>query len=150
MRDELGLHVLALDWSPVQSEGAIRREKIAKKSSRRPKTKQNSSECPALHKGSLTYETLLIDTQSLLEAVDGWVASVGEAAEEQVPVLLVALHACGSLTLDIFRAFGSKLKVSGAASRWEPAAALVVGCCYNRLASAGKSLWTKLMLCILS
>ena len=33
LRDRLGLHVLALDWSTIQSDGAIRREKNKKKMS---------------------------------------------------------------------------------------------------------------------
>lgn len=129
LRDELGLHVLALDWSNIQSEGAKRREESKKKVSKGKAPDQPS------RGGSLTYKTLPINPRSLHEAIDEWISS--EDGEKEVPILFVALHACGSLTLDIFRAFISALRGDSVNNRWRPAAALIVGCCYNLLSPQG-------------
>lgn len=129
------MHVLALDWSTVQSDGAVRRENTKKKGDKRQKAEGNQ-----LPQGSLTYETLSINPESLIEVVDKWLA-ISEAAspeeKRRIPVLFVALHACGSLTLDIFRAITLQLQSSSDARLWRPAAALVVGCCYNLLRHEG-------------
>ena len=131
LRDKLGLHVLALDWSHIQSEGAQRREKVKEKVS-----KSKSTEEP-LQNGSLSYETLLINPRTLQQAINNWIAkfSTTEQSNGKVPVLFIALHACGSLTLDIFRTFLSTLKDNS--GDWEPVSALVVGCCYNLLVQEG-------------
>lgn len=131
LRDKLGLHVLALDWSHIQSEGAQRREKVKEKVSKSKRTED------APQSGSLSYETLLINPRTLQQAVDSWIAKFAttEQLTGKVPVLFVALHACGSLTLDIFRTFLSTLKDNS--GDWEPASALVVGCCYNLLVQEG-------------
>jgi hypothetical protein len=91
---------------------------------------------PAVN-GSLSYETLSINPLTLQNAIDKWVvqSSSLEKGSEAPPVLLVALHACGSLTLDILRTFLSQMR--GGSSRWKPAGALVVGCCYNLLSLEG-------------
>ncbi|KAI0088562.1 methyltransferase domain-containing protein [Irpex rosettiformis] len=131
LRDSLGLHVLALDWSDIQSDGAKRREKSKKKVSKG----QGSKEPPQT--GSLSYETLPINPRSLQEVVQNWVTTFKTSFQEveKVPVLFVALHACGSLTLDILRTFLFALKDSSGRRGWRPAGALVVGCCYNLLDS---------------
>ena len=129
MRDDLGLHVLALDWSDVQSEGAKRREKSKKKVSKAKPSEE------AARNGSLSYETIPIDPRSLNEAVHNWIAS---EEGEDVPVLFVALHACGSLTLDILRTLLSASKDASNPCRWKPVGALVVGCCYNLSTPEGK------------
>lgn len=81
--------------------------------------------------------------------------------DQPTAVLLVALHACGSLTPSILRAFLSaqrhpnrpqgqvssdpnKPKVAAlqdpAQRNWIPAGLVLVGCCYNLLEPSGKSL----------
>lgn len=96
-----------------------------------------------MEKGSLTYQTLEITSESLLEATSTWVKAEHHgdppSAQEPLPILLVALHACGSLTLDIFRALSSRLRhqTTGDESQWKPAAAILVGCCYNLLREPG-------------
>ena len=132
IRDELGVNILALDWSTVQSQGAARRDKGAASTNtthREPGT------------GSLTYKTLSINKDALLATTDEWLSQdLGKAksrlehdlsSEGLAPVLLLALHACGSLTLDILRAFCEQLRTPS--PTWRPTAALVVGCCYNLL-----------------
>ncbi|KAJ3552267.1 hypothetical protein NM688_g4241 [Phlebia brevispora] len=125
LRDKLGLEVLAVDWSPVQAEGAARREEA-----RFEPTKRESV------KGSLTYQTLTINKDSLLHVTDEWAAHITSALSEEtikpLPVLLLALHACGSLTIDVLRAFCERVK-SSETMKWRPVAALIVGCCYNLL-----------------
>ena len=129
LRDELGLEVLAVDWSPVQTEGAARRDK------ERITSKQGG---PSSNKGSLTYKTLAINEESLLKATDEWASSGSEEHVNQLPVMFLALHACGSLTLDVLRAFKSRVNTAGQ-SAWKPGAALIVGCCYNLLQPEGES-----------
>ncbi|KAI0689247.1 methyltransferase domain-containing protein, partial [Cytidiella melzeri] len=138
LRDDLGLHVLALDWSTVQSNGASRREGSSKKVSK------GKLAADSLRTGSLSYETLRINPQSLQRAIDNWVARLEPSTQGKgnVPVLLVALHACGSLTLDILRTFLTQVKDDSESGRWKPAAALVVGCCYNLLAPEDQRLLT--------
>ncbi|TFY57015.1 hypothetical protein EVJ58_g7281 [Rhodofomes roseus] len=153
MRDELGLHVLALDWSDVQSKGAARRENIGpkkrKKAPGRPADGPSSDEKKAdsstgggvldehgAPKGSLTYKTLEIRSDSLLSAVDEWAEEMQgtrEADAPPLPMLFVALHACGSLTPNVLRALISRLRSTEPRRLWIPCAAVIVGCCYNLL-----------------
>ncbi|EPQ54716.1 hypothetical protein GLOTRDRAFT_116519 [Gloeophyllum trabeum ATCC 11539] len=124
LRDSLGLHVLAIDGDDRQTQGAERRaEKIAAKS-RNAKT---SSPHPS-SSGSLTHKTIRINPDTLRSAVSEWTSEHEHKHSEPVQVLVVALHACGSLTPDILRGV---LASRGGEQRWTPAAALVVGCCYN-------------------
>ncbi|KAF7799383.1 hypothetical protein EIP86_010615 [Pleurotus ostreatoroseus] len=137
LRDELGLDILAVDWSLVQTEGAARREDAQPNTA----TEEHS-------KGSLTYKTLSIDKASLLAVTDEWSSRVGPAPPP-LPVLLLALHACGSLTLDVLRAFCER--VQDAKKRaWRPVAALVVGCCYNLLRPEGMSLAYRFIVVVIS
>ena len=52
-----------------------------------------------------------------------------------VPVLFVALHACGSLTPDILRAF--LLASTQPPAAWKPFGVVAVGCCYNLMNPTG-------------
>ncbi|CDO74570.1 hypothetical protein BN946_scf184771.g6 [Trametes cinnabarina] len=165
LRDDCGLHVLALDYSYVQTQGAAKRD-AANKPKRRPEALPNdpheasttrqtghhadeaqASDAEPL-RGSLTYVTAKIDANSLREATRAWIEGEGSNAvvdfsssqikSEQrnpVPVLFVALHACGSLTPDILRAFTAQHRASSATASWTPRAAVVVGCCYNMMRS---------------
>ncbi|EPS98662.1 hypothetical protein FOMPIDRAFT_1051305, partial [Fomitopsis schrenkii] len=119
MRDRLGLDVLALDWSDVQSKGAARRETMG------PKKRKKALEHPTkpcdvtldvanedirpraqTHEsyGSLAYKILEIRSDSLLRAVDEWSEEMRTprlSGCSPLPMLFVALHACGSLTPNI-------------------------------------------------
>ncbi|KAH9922652.1 methyltransferase domain-containing protein [Fomitopsis serialis] len=154
MRDKLGLHVLALDWSDVQSKGAVRRETIGPKKWKRRSSRsandpvsdanmtgesQNGPPaCEHAKTGTLTYKTLEIRSDSLLCAVNEWAEEVlatqgSDASSPPVPMLFVALHACGSLTPNVLRAFTSRLRSTEPRTIWVPRAAVIVGCCYNLL-----------------
>ncbi|EMD39703.1 hypothetical protein CERSUDRAFT_92196 [Gelatoporia subvermispora B] len=159
LRDDLALHVLALDWSDVQSAGAARKDAQQKQTKPRPaedaedvralpnEQEENASASAsgtqiAARRGSLTYRTTAITSGALLlETVTDWIhgAHTGPSSEDPpcaTPVLLVALHACGSLTPSVLRAFltQSNAVADGPGSRaWVPRAAVVVGCCYNLL-----------------
>ncbi|KAI0930834.1 hypothetical protein AcV7_004911 [Taiwanofungus camphoratus] len=163
LRDKLGLHVLALDWNEVQEKGAARKDVIRKGRDVVRKTpitaspeitEDNVGRCvdrQVCKRGSLTYKTMEITPQSLLEATDEWVtpkqiedARTSSSATSTslllspnetrpIPTLLVALHSCGSLTPNVLRVFISRHKTSSSARMWIPRAAVVVGCCYNLL-----------------
>ncbi|OBZ71352.1 Methyltransferase-like protein 25 [Grifola frondosa] len=83
--------------------------------------------------GSLTYKTINITTESLIEATDEWMSEQTRAEQKSgpTPLAFVALHACGSLTLHILRAFITSLKSDNSSKVWVPTLAIVVGCCYN-------------------
>ena len=171
LRDDLGLHVLALDSNTIQSRGAARRELSRKLKKSRPNGSASTSTeshpqsitgDPSV--GTLTYETVMITEASLLETTDVWIrntvyitppsneaciatahssphrnvsATNGGSAptSRQIPLMFVALHACGSLTPSIFRAFISSLRNEDRA--WHPQGAVVAGCCYNLIHPSG-------------
>ncbi|KAK7048141.1 Methyltranfer-dom domain-containing protein [Favolaschia claudopus] len=114
-------HLLALDSSDVQTQGAQRRQD------------QSGT--------SITQKTIHITPTTLCESIDEWIqaeeAGRQEAEGEPAPVVLVALHACGSLTPDILRAFFVQRNTNASMKDrrlWAPVAVIAVGCCYNLLA----------------
>ncbi|KAF8893688.1 methyltransferase domain-containing protein [Gymnopilus junonius] len=113
-------HILALDADVEQTKGAQKWEKrLLPKEAQRP---------PIDHK------VVFISPDTLLATVDEWINELEEGWEklERVPVLFVALHACGSLTPDVLRAFIHVAKNNNTDLRnWYPAGVVVVGCCYN-------------------
>ncbi|KAI0768972.1 methyltransferase domain-containing protein [Trametes elegans] len=179
LRDRHGLHVLALDYSDVQTQGAAKRDAPKRQRASRsngptkqrspvhgrdrkePETTGSTEDVPdsPASRGSLTYVTAKIDPETLLDSTHGWIdrqlaaanasspsgcsPSTAQREPSPAPVLFVALHACGSLTPDILRAFAAALKAEPpshsppgpvlAEAAWTPAAAAVVGCCYNML-----------------
>ena len=152
LRDQLRLHVLALDWSEVQTQGAARKDGMKKnrgprlrnQGSDRPPagTPLSNGQCdPSTQEGSLTYVTTKINTDSLLASTQAWVtdhrSSLPPERTQPTPVLFAALHACGSLTPDILRAVVSASKADPHTTCWEPRGAVVVGCCYNLLRPEG-------------
>jgi hypothetical protein len=84
--------------------------------------------------GDVPRQTVKLDTPSLIQSVDAWASSLQPPHGQQqpcsatVPVVLVALHACGSLTVDALRAF-----LHPPSQHFHLAGALLVGCCYNLL-----------------
>ncbi|KJA14311.1 hypothetical protein HYPSUDRAFT_49294 [Hypholoma sublateritium FD-334 SS-4] len=103
--------ILALDADAAQTAGARRYEARL----------LPHADPPIVHR------TVLVEPGPLLAAVDAWLAD--DPADAQAPVLFVALHACGSLTPDILRAFAAARTAPRAA--WAPAGVVAVGCCYN-------------------
>ncbi|KAG0704789.1 methyltransferase domain-containing protein [Suillus ampliporus] len=106
--------------------------------------------------GSLTHQTICINPRTLESSIHDWLLSteanqitgsvIGDSLvdgtephtpqEKPVPVMMVALHACGSLTPDVFRAFLSNHRRPSAPDVriWTAQALAVVGCCYNLMA----------------
>ncbi|KAG6831660.1 hypothetical protein H0H87_004610 [Tephrocybe sp. NHM501043] len=97
-----GTAALALDSDQVQTHGSLAR---------------------GARVSGIAHRTVHLTPASLLAAIDDWIPP----GPTPTPVLLVALHACGSLTPDLFRA----LLALPPKSSWYPAAAVAVGCCYN-------------------
>ncbi|KAG2340147.1 hypothetical protein BDR05DRAFT_967160 [Suillus weaverae] len=108
--------------------------------------------------GSLTHQTICINPSTLESSIHDWLFSgednqiagctsmIGDllvdrterrtAEEKPVPVMMVALHACGPLTPDVLRAFLSNHRRPSAPGVriWTAQALVVVGCCYNLMA----------------
>lgn len=107
--------------------------------------------------GSLTHQTIRINRYTLQSAIHDWLLSsevnqtmIGELPPdgiqrntpqvEPVPVMIVALHACGSLTPDVLRAFlSNRSKPSTHPHVWTAQALIVVGCCYNLMTPEGEN-----------
>ncbi|KAJ3828909.1 hypothetical protein F5880DRAFT_1471696 [Lentinula raphanica] len=84
--------------------------------------------------------------QSLVDAVDGWFVEMEALRPELTigaaipkPVIVVSLHGCGSLSLDVLRAFVERRygfcskNVQAESQRWCFIASVTVPCCYNLL-----------------
>ncbi|KAG2123393.1 methyltransferase domain-containing protein [Suillus cothurnatus] len=123
-----------------------------------PSTSTASKNIMHSHMGSLTHQTICINPRTLESSIHDWLFSGGDNQipgctsmvgdslvdrterrtheEKPVPVMMVALHACGSLTPDVLRAFLSNHgRPSAPGVRiWTAQALVVVGCCYNLMA----------------
>ena len=90
---------------------------------------------------SVTHRTIWITPSNLLETVDEWITGMRRSEDEPMPVFLVALHACGSLTPTILRTFVAarrrQYSWEGTIPTWRPAGMVAVGCCYNLLQPEG-------------
>ncbi|KAF7357655.1 Methyltranfer-dom domain-containing protein [Mycena sanguinolenta] len=116
-------HLLALDSSEIQTQGA-----------------QRWQDRTGVIAGSITQKTIHITPMTLCESIDEWIGDISRQEEQgagPAPVLLVALHACGSLTPDILRSFFVQQNVSKDRRLWTPIGVIAVGCCYNLLAPQG-------------
>jgi hypothetical protein len=129
-----GAKLLALDADHSQTEGA---ERFGNSS----KPCRSDAETTELN-NRIDHRTVLITPESLLEVVDDWVGNTQTADVDNrppIPVLFVALHACGSLTPDMLRAFLSRTSDSKSIRRtWRPLSIVGVGCCYNLMFPGGK------------
>lgn len=80
----------------------------------------------------------LTEAQDFEKTIDEWISTLytenASAQKGPIPVMFVALHACGSLTPSILR---EALKHRQKAKSWYVAAAVVVGCCYNLMREDG-------------
>ncbi|KAG6336264.1 hypothetical protein ID866_2818 [Astraeus odoratus] len=151
-----GLHVLALDSSESQTTGANKwrmKDALRKTHEERRLNPQKDTGCGNSSadaprtptnpepddKASLTHRTVHIQPGSLEAAISDWLLTEfpdgSPFSRRPIPILLVALHACGSLTIDILRTFLSqRRKIEDevlASPAWEPHSLVVVGCCYN-------------------
>ncbi len=130
---------------------AAQRRRVEADDSTRKQASRIEQSCPSVTDGSLTYVTTSIDSDSLVSSTKAWLEDTPPSNADPVhtpapvtPVLFVALHACGSLTPDILRAFASARKptssVTSTPATWMPQGAIIVGCCYNMMRSEGWSL----------
>ncbi|KAI6114276.1 methyltransferase domain-containing protein [Pisolithus sp. B1] len=140
---EQGLHVLALDNNENQTSGANNwkiKDALRKAHEQRRNTQDDqtcpSQRTPSSHSnGSLTHRTVHIQPTALEAVIEDWLlADVPDtitSSRDPTPIMFVALHACGSLTVDVLRTFLSHHSKPGSGRRWEPHSLVVVGCCYN-------------------
>jgi hypothetical protein len=119
--------LLALDADHGQTEGAQRQGKARRVDNR-----------AADISSRIDHRTVLVKPESLLGAVDAWIHD-GQNDGKPVPVLFVALHACGSLTPDMLRAFLTRaISPRDARENWYPLGIVTVGCCYNLMYPEGE------------
>ncbi|EJU03089.1 hypothetical protein DACRYDRAFT_106264 [Dacryopinax primogenitus] len=117
-----GLNVLALDFSEVQTSGSIHWAQQAKE--------QNLK---------LSHVTHHISQATLPGLVQNWIDG-RHLARSNRNVIVIGLHACGSLTVEVLRACMDNMKPQddGAADHWKIKACAIVGCCYNMLSDHDK------------
>lgn len=158
---EQGLHVLALDSNEVQTSGANKwkiKDALRRAHEQRRGAFQEGHSCAndtlrsptptdPVGNGSLTHRTVHIQQKSLEVAVSEWLRfgapGFPSSSQDPIPIMFVALHACGSLTVDILRTFlahWEKAEDSEPPRTWEPHSLVVVGCCYNLISPSGKLL----------
>jgi hypothetical protein len=134
------MHVLALDGDEKQVEGSKRWGERERK-----RWGKNGD-------GTISYKTTRIDEVTLMASIDEWAGgsfasssqnSGNNHTQQQIPILIIALHACGSLTPSILRAFlasDSDSEQEGEGGRkWKAVGMVVVGCCYNLMKESGES-----------
>ncbi|TFK40707.1 methyltransferase domain-containing protein [Crucibulum laeve] len=118
-------HILALDADEGQTVGAQRWEERVL-----PKSDSDGSPNPPI-----SHRTTLITPETLVDTVDKWIKETlrNEESIDPVPVLLIGLHACGSLTPYILRAFIALRSQVIVHNTWTAFGVVAVGCCYNLL-----------------
>lgn len=132
--------ILALDADRAQSAGAVKWEERL----------FGKDDVKSQGKAGIEHRTVLIGAEGdpeelgLRKVINEWIqegqteSSENESDREQAPVLFVALHACGSLTPALLRAFIAASETHrNEGTIWRPAGAVAVGCCYNLMNLAG-------------
>lgn len=141
------MRLLALDYDNLQTEGAekwvIKAQKYRRKKDKgrlppgdRPLETLRAHE-DEREKATIDHKTIHITSNTLVTSVDEWLQTT--EIRHNVPVLFIALHACGSLSPDILRAF---LATSSPTEdrKWRPVGGIIVGCCYNLLSPSGSTM----------
>lgn len=116
--------ILALDADEAQTSGAQRWER-------------RLLPLPSDENPPITHKTIHVSPEALYSTVDAWIAEGSTSESEgalETPVLLVGLHACGSLTPDIIKILGQGPLEK---AQWRIAGIVVVGCCYNLMNPGG-------------
>ncbi|KAG8891316.1 hypothetical protein FRC00_013918, partial [Tulasnella sp. 408] len=94
------------------------------------------AESPSSRPGSVTQATVFVDKDALPTAIDQWIKDQMLPASE-APVIIIGLHACGSLTPAVLRSFVSLYHTQKGEQpsprAWRCAGLALVGCCYNRI-----------------
>ncbi|XP_006462685.1 hypothetical protein AGABI2DRAFT_186564, partial [Agaricus bisporus var. bisporus H97] len=119
--------ILALDADEAQTSGAQRWER-------------RLLPLPSNENPPITHKTIHVTPEALYSTIDTWITEESlegiDAKQEMLPVLLVGLHACGSLTPDVIKVLGQR---SSGKTQWRIASMVVVGCCYNLMNPGEKS-----------
>lgn len=117
--------ILALDADEAQTSGAQRWER-------------RLLPLPSNENPPITHKTIHVTPEALYSTIDTWITEESlegiDAKQEMLPVLLVGLHACGSLTPDVIKVLGQR---SSGKTQWRIASMVVVGCCYNLMNPGG-------------
>ena len=142
--------ILALDSNEQQVEGAAKRQAELEKwqhkvfGRRKAKAQELNDELPSSINsfpteepaGTITPTTVFVDAATLPPVIDEWIERE-TGTEDPVPLLLVGLHACGSLTPAILRSFIAlsdlQKSMSTPERSWRCSGLVLVGCCYNRI-----------------
>jgi hypothetical protein len=147
LAERAGTRILALDGDEGQTEGATLRGKGFSHAERQRVRKDEGHVSQEYNEqlSPVTHQTLFITSDSLLHAIDQWVASLKlDRTCAPHPVLITGLHACGSLTPAVLRCFVDLYTRSGQATcderEWAPGALVLVGCCYNLMRNSGNML----------
>lgn len=141
------MNVLALDFSQVQTKGSERRTNNITKTQRKQKLRELQLSQPAAaelrpcssdssqgpvgeqkREGTLLHQTIVVNPTSLQQSVTEWLSN--DSTTDPIPIMCIALHACGSLTPDIFRFFVENSRITPDRA-WFAAGLTVAGCCYN-------------------
>ncbi|KAJ4485273.1 hypothetical protein J3R30DRAFT_3281699 [Lentinula aciculospora] len=130
--------VLALDGDTV----LVKRQASVQHPKPRIGVEHATDETDAADATSVTHKFGHITSpERLVEAVDEWFTEMetGHTLRSNIPkpVMLVSLHGCGSLSLDVLRAFVEKRfrleDIQRGRRRWGFIASVTVPCCYNLL-----------------
>lgn len=120
-RPPLSMHVCAVDSSDSQLLGAERLDSFYERQSQ--ETIQ------------LDHRLRKLDSpEDITTLLNQWTSDVaeGETSQTGSSPLVVALHACGDLSVHILRAFASRARQS------QPLSLVLVSCCYNMLSDSSK------------
>lgn len=122
-------HVLAVDFDEDQKRGAERLDALRQAALGSPTTI-----------GSLSHIVRHLDKDSIVEILKKWPHDSVDDVEEEARdrAMLVALHACGDLTVETLRAF---VESDGLTSERKM---IAVGCCYTYLTPTSQSLPSRL------
>ena len=144
------MHILALDSSRSQTEGSVRRSGQSKSKGTLAHRTCWLGERPTFETHPGLQGSDLEATASLENAINEWIHDLNKERKIQladgvrkkpVPILFMALHACGSLTPSILQeVLHHRQNQSVNKQTWFVGAAVVVGCCYNLMRRSGQSL----------
>ncbi|KAJ3792490.1 hypothetical protein GGU11DRAFT_760721 [Lentinula aff. detonsa] len=139
--------VLALDGDPVLVERQANPTKIQARTREKEKTTVDETETDRGNMPEVTHKFGHITSpERLIEAVNEWfmeletkhaLCSKDVRSDNPIPVILVSLHGCGSLSLDVLRGFVRRRYVfegiQAERQKWGIIASVTVPCCYNLL-----------------
>ncbi|KAM0790492.1 hypothetical protein ACM66B_003366 [Microbotryomycetes sp. NB124-2] len=141
----LNLHVLAVDWSSSQTSGADYLTSIKERARQLAAATTKTTE-GSVSSGSLTTRTSSLDSTAIYELMQVWpppspsptcsdtsTSFKAQKVDHAPPSMLVALHACGDLTVDAIKAFvkDNKSNHHQRQQNHRHRQAILCGCCYN-------------------